>query len=45
MLLTESGRVFSWGPNNCGQLGPNNTKDLNKPSIITFLLIIVSDNN
>jgi alpha-tubulin suppressor-like RCC1 family protein len=36
MLLTESGRVFSWGPNNCGQLGHNNTKDLNKPSIITF---------
>jgi alpha-tubulin suppressor-like RCC1 family protein len=42
--LTESGRVFSWGNNEFGRLGQNNTKDIvvnysnkysvNKPSIV-----------
>jgi alpha-tubulin suppressor-like RCC1 family protein len=34
MALTESGRVFSWGYNGFGQLGHNNTKNVNKSTII-----------
>jgi hypothetical protein len=38
LALTESGRVFSWGDNQLGQLGRNNNnEDVNKPSEITFL--------
>jgi hypothetical protein len=37
MALTESGRVFSWGRNNFGQLGlNNNNEDVNKPSIVSL---------
>ncbi|CAM6031855.1 unnamed protein product, partial [Sphagnum compactum] len=37
MARTQSGRVFSWGRNNFGQLGlNNNNEDVNKPSIVTL---------
>jgi hypothetical protein len=37
MALTESGRVFSWGSNDFGQLGlNNNNKHVNKPSIVSL---------
>jgi hypothetical protein len=34
MVLTESGRVFSWGHNYFGQLNHNSTNNVNKPSIV-----------
>jgi hypothetical protein len=35
LALTESGRVFSWGSNDFGQLGQNKTEDIvNEPSIV-----------
>jgi hypothetical protein len=37
MVRTESGRVFSWGYNEFGQLGlNNNNKDVDKPSIVSL---------
>jgi hypothetical protein len=36
MALTESGRVFSWGDNRKGQLGHNNTDDVNKPTNVSL---------
>jgi hypothetical protein len=37
MALTESGRVFSWGFNQCKQLGHNNNKIIiNKPTIVSL---------
>jgi hypothetical protein len=37
MALTESGRVFSWGSNDFGQLARiNNNEDGNKPSIVSL---------
>ncbi len=32
MALTET--VFSWGSNECGQLGRNFTEDINKPHVV-----------
>jgi alpha-tubulin suppressor-like RCC1 family protein len=34
MALTESGRVFSWGDNDFGQLGLGNREDLKTPKLI-----------
>jgi hypothetical protein len=34
MALTESGRVFSWGENDDGQLGVGNFTNFNKPELI-----------
>ncbi len=37
MALTKRGRVFSWGYNECGQLGHNNTNySVNKPLIVSL---------
>jgi hypothetical protein len=35
MALTESGRVYSWGLNNCGQLGISNTYETNRPVAVS----------
>lgn len=35
-LLTKSGKLFSCGKNDCGQLGTGNTTDKNKPTIVPF---------
>jgi hypothetical protein len=36
MALTESGRVFSWGRNDCGHLGHNNQNNSNEPTIVSL---------
>ena len=38
MFLTHAGMVFSFGENNYGQLGQNNTTSLEEPTLITSLL-------
>jgi tRNA A-37 threonylcarbamoyl transferase component Bud32 len=41
LALTESGCVYSWGYNECGQLGIGNTIDSNKPILIALEKIII----
>lgn len=47
--ITATGEVYSWGKNNCGQLGIGNTKSTTTPTKISGLSeveqIIVNDNN
>lgn len=38
LALTESGKVYSWGRNNNGQLGSNNTTDRWSPAQITHTI-------
>jgi alpha-tubulin suppressor-like RCC1 family protein len=37
MALTESSHVYSWGGNDCGQLGIGNTVDSNKPKFVAVI--------
>ncbi len=37
MVLTEGGHVYSWGWNNCGQLGIGNTVHSNEPKFVTVI--------
>lgn len=36
IVLTSSGRLFSWGRNNFGQLGVGTQEDTSKPTLIAF---------
>lgn len=36
IILTDDGKVYSWGKNNQGQLGLGHTKNENKPKLIQF---------
>jgi alpha-tubulin suppressor-like RCC1 family protein len=38
LALTKSGKCFSWGRNDCGQLGNGTQIDENKPKLINALL-------
>jgi RCC1 and BTB domain-containing protein len=37
MTLTECGHVYSWGWNNCGQLGIGNTVNSNEPKFVAVI--------
>jgi alpha-tubulin suppressor-like RCC1 family protein len=37
MALTECGHVYSWGQNNCGQLGIGNNVSLNEPKFVAVI--------
>jgi alpha-tubulin suppressor-like RCC1 family protein len=37
MALTECGHVYSWGRNDCGQLGIGNTVKSNEPKFVTVI--------
>jgi alpha-tubulin suppressor-like RCC1 family protein/tRNA A-37 threonylcarbamoyl transferase component Bud32 len=37
MALTECGHVYSWGPNECGQLGIGNTLNSNEPKFVAVI--------
>jgi alpha-tubulin suppressor-like RCC1 family protein len=37
MALTECGHVYSWGWNNCGQLGIGNTVHSNEPKFVAVI--------
>jgi alpha-tubulin suppressor-like RCC1 family protein len=41
MVLTKRGQVFSWGYNNCGQLGHRNKNYLTAPKIINLKRISI----
>jgi alpha-tubulin suppressor-like RCC1 family protein len=41
MALTESGRVYSWGDNSCGQSGIGNTQNSNKPKLIELNDVLI----
>jgi alpha-tubulin suppressor-like RCC1 family protein len=41
MVVTESGRIYSWGYNYWGQLGSGNTVDSNAPKLIEMEAIII----
>jgi hypothetical protein len=42
MALTKSGRVYSWGSNECGQLGVESLEDFNTPQIIQLNDVMIT---
>jgi alpha-tubulin suppressor-like RCC1 family protein len=42
MALTKSGRVYSWGSNECGQLGVESLEDFNTPQIIQLNDVLIT---